>query len=118
MAVLTLNDAQKSVQLNLPNPMLADAQPAQVLLTQLDATNTVVALSSLSLTAGPPTYTVNTKDSRSYQVVINVANPPTFQLTSASYWSQTERIYLESLGAAINSLVLVNGMTSMTVTYN
>jgi hypothetical protein len=123
MSTVTLNDAQKTISLNVPSGMLSDNLTIEQLTTALDAVNVVMPISSVSLSG--LSYTLTLKDSRSYQVTVAAgtpsnapgiaALPPTSQIVSSSYWAASEINVL--LAAAINQLLLNGGMTAMTVTY-
>jgi hypothetical protein len=112
---LTLNDAQKSISLTLIAPLMENDPAIIQLSSALDTANAVVPLASIGMVS--TTYTVTTKDARTYMVNVQAGIPFTVQLTSAAFWTQTEKVALEGLGAAMNFLILAKGLSAITVTY-
>jgi hypothetical protein len=116
MSTLALNDAQKSIALTVSVAAETDDPYILGFLTALDTMNATLPIASISLSGA--TYMVTLKDARTYTVAIQVGSPPTFQITSTAYWSKGEETILQILGLALNNLILVDGMTALTVTYN
>jgi hypothetical protein len=113
---LAIDDGQKTIAIVAAAPLKVNDANVLALLVVLDQVNALCPLASLVFTDGV-TYTVTLKDSRAYAVAITLGAPPTFQITSASSWNQSEQTLLRALAAAFNALAIGGGVSVLTATY-
>ena len=119
MPVLTTSDSIKSVSITTSRPLSIEGSDAGSFLEALDLINSTMPVDTVTFSG--TSYTVTLKDARSYTVDIHIAGapppPPTFKLTSTSYWSRDEAAVLPVLGQSIAMLFIVDGLTAISVTF-
>lgn len=115
-ANLTLSDAEKSITMTVASAACEeDDQNVVALTSALEQVNALMPIASISLSG--MTYTVTLKDARTFAVTVQSGTPPTSQITSASYWNHNEIDALQVLETAMMTLLMVEGMTALTITY-
>ena len=116
MPTLTLGDDDKTVSLTI-SAVGVGIEDVEIVdfMSALDSVNNLIPISTIVLATG--TYVTTLKDARVYTVDVTPGTPPVFRFTSTSFWNQAEHSVLQSLGASINALMLLHGLSAAAVTY-
>ena len=113
----TIQDNEKNVSLTSSSPLdLQDPNWASFAGTLLGL-NQITPISTIVVATG--VFTLTLKDARGFTVAFTPGSPPVFSLTSGqSTYNQNEFHAIQAVANAILVLILICGMTALTVTYN